>query len=59
MLATLRLTLCALVVVIYGFTRRDWPQGFLAGITMAVLLEEFSVVLAIFLALGSGRNSQN
>ena len=60
-LAILGLTLCALVVVIYGFTRGDWLQGFLAGITMAmaVLPEEFPVVLTIFLALGAWRISQN
>lgn len=60
-LAILGLSLCALVVVIYGITRGDWLQGFLAGITMAmaVLPEEFPVVLTIFLALGAWRISQN
>ncbi|MDD1749201.1 MAG: cation-translocating P-type ATPase, partial [Methanothrix sp.] len=47
--------------VIYGLTRGDWLQGFLAGITMAmaVLPEEFPVVLTVFLALGAWRISQN
>ena len=60
-LAILGLSLCALVVVIFGITRGDWLQGFLAGITMAmaVLPEEFPVVLTIFLALGAWRISQN
>ncbi|MCX6676466.1 MAG: cation-translocating P-type ATPase [Methanothrix sp.] len=60
-LAVLGLSLCALVVVIYAVTRGDWLQGFLAGITMAmaVLPEEFPVVLTIFLALGAWRISQN
>lgn len=60
-LALLGLSLCSLVVVIYGLTRGDWLQGFLAGITMAmaVLPEEFPVVLTIFLALGAWRISQN
>ncbi len=50
-----------LVVVVYGITRGDWLNGFLAGITlaMAVLPEEFPVVLTIFLALGAWRISQN
>src|SRR3989339_382748 len=49
------LTLCALVVTIYGITRGDWLQGFLAGITlaMATLPEEIPVVLTVFLALGA------
>lgn len=52
--------LCAVVVVIYGLTRLDWLNGFLAGITlaMAILPEEFPVVLTIFLALGAWRISQ-
>ncbi len=60
-LAALGLGLCAIVVVVYGLTRNDWLQGFLAGITMAmaVLPEEFPVVLTIFLALGAWRISQS
>lgn len=60
-LALIGRSLCALVVVIYGFTRGDWLQGFLADITMvmAVLPEEFPVVLTVFLALGAWRISQN
>lgn len=59
--AVLGLSLCVLVVVIYGFTRGDWLNGFLAGITlaMATLPEEFPVVLTIFLALGAWRISQH
>ncbi len=60
-LALLGLSLCALVVIIYGLTRDNWLQGFLAGITMAmaVLPEEFPVVLTIFLALGAWRISRS
>lgn len=52
--------LCAAVVIIYGLTRLNWLQGFLAGITlaMAILPEEIPVVLTIFLALGAWRISQ-
>jgi Ca2+-transporting ATPase len=54
------LALCALVVVVYGLTRGDWLGGVLSGITlaMAMLPEEFPVVLTIFLALGAWRISQ-
>ncbi len=54
------LSLCAIVIVVYGFTRLDWIEGFLAGITlaMAILPEEFPVVLTIFLALGAWRMSK-
>jgi Ca2+-transporting ATPase len=59
-LSFLGLSLCALVIVVYGLTRADWMHGFLAGITlaMATLPEEFPVVLTIFLALGAWRMSQ-
>ncbi|MEG1555686.1 MAG: cation-translocating P-type ATPase [Bacteroidales bacterium] len=52
--------LCVLVVVIYFLTRGDLLKGFLAGITlaMAMLPEEFPVVLTIFLALGAWRISK-
>jgi Ca2+-transporting ATPase len=59
--AIIGLVMCALVVVVFGLTRGDWLNGFLAGITlaMATLPEEFPVVLTIFLALGAWRISQH
>ncbi len=59
-LALIGLTLCTLVVVVYGLTRHNWLNGLLAGITlaMAMLPEEFPVVLTIFLALGAWRISK-
>ncbi|WP_175476321.1 cation-translocating P-type ATPase [Syntrophus gentianae] len=59
-LTLLGLSLCAVVVVVYGLTRGSWLHGFLAGITlaMATLPEEFPVVLTVFLALGAWRISQ-
>jgi Ca2+-transporting ATPase len=59
-LAIAGLTLCLLVVVVYGFTRHNFLNGLLAGIAlaMAVLPEEFPVVLTVFLALGAWRISQ-
>ncbi|HUW62286.1 MAG TPA: cation-translocating P-type ATPase [Candidatus Bathyarchaeia archaeon] len=52
--------LCAAVVIIYGTTRHNWLEGFLVGITMAMAImpEEFPVVLSIFLAVGAWRISQ-
>ncbi|MBF0566922.1 MAG: cation-translocating P-type ATPase, partial [Nitrospirae bacterium] len=59
-LAGIGLSLCALVVVIYGITRNDWLNGVLAGITlaMAVLPEEIPVILTVFLAIGAWRISR-
>jgi Ca2+-transporting ATPase len=54
------LGLCVAVVTVFGLTRGDWLKGVLAGITMAmaILPEEFPVVLTVFLALGAWRLSQ-
>ncbi|MBF0506459.1 MAG: cation-translocating P-type ATPase [Nitrospirae bacterium] len=59
-LAFIGLSLCVVVVVVYGLTKNNWLNGFLAGITlaMAMLPEEFPVVLTIFLALGAWRISR-
>ena len=60
-LAIIGIALCILVVVVYTLTRGDLLNGFLAGITlaMAMLPEEFPVVLTVFLALGAWRMSKN
>ncbi|MFH1012153.1 MAG: HAD-IC family P-type ATPase, partial [Candidatus Peregrinibacteria bacterium] len=52
--------LTVLVVAIYGFSRGEWLNGVLSGITlaMAMLPEEFPVVLTVFLALGAWRISK-
>ncbi len=57
---TVAVMLCLVIVVIYRFTRGDWIHGVLSGITlaMAILPEEFPVVLTIFLALGAWRLSK-
>lgn len=59
-LAIIGFVLFAMVVIVYGFTRDNWLNGLLAGITlaMATLPEEFPVVLTVFLALGAWRISQ-
>ncbi len=52
--------LCVAVIILYCVTRGNVLEGFLAGITlaMAMLPEEFPMVLTIFLALGAWRISQ-
>lgn len=60
-LAIIALAICVVVAFLYGFTRGgQWLQGILAGITlaMAVLPEEFPVILTTFLALGAWRISK-
>ena len=58
--AAIGLALCLLVVLLYAWLRTGWLDGLLAGITlaMAVLPEEFPVVLSVFLALGAWRIAQ-
>ena len=60
-LAIIGLILCVSVILIYTLTRGDLLKGFLAGITlaMAMLPEEFPVVLTIFMALGAWRISKH
>jgi P-type Ca2+ transporter type 2C len=55
--AIVAIFLCLLAVLLYGFLRGQWLHGILAGIAlaMAILPEEFPVVLTIFLALGAWR----
>jgi Ca2+-transporting ATPase len=52
--------LCIIVVAVFTLTRGSLLNGFLAGITlaMAMLPEEFPVVLTIFLAIGAWRMSK-
>ena len=59
-LAIIGVVLCVIVIVVYALTRGDLLNGFLAGITlaMAMLPEEFPVVLTVFLALGAWRMSK-
>jgi Ca2+-transporting ATPase len=59
-IAGVSLAAAAVVVIVYGLTRGNWLEGLLAGIAtaMAMLPEEFPVVLTVFLALGAWRMSQ-
>ena len=54
------LAFCAVVAIAYGFVRGEWFEGGLAGLTLAIALipEEFPMVLVIFLALGAWRLSR-
>ena len=56
-LGVMAIGFCAAVVVAFGLTRGDWVAGALAGITVAIALipEEFPMVLAVFLAVGAWR----
>ena len=56
-LAVIGVALSLLLLALYGFTRGDWLNGLLAGITLAmsILPEEYPVVLTIFMAMGAWR----
>lgn len=49
--------LCVFVAISYSFFNYGWLNGILAGLTlaMAILPEEFPVILAVFFALGAWR----
>lgn len=53
------ITLSILVLVIYGVSHHNWLQGALTAVslTMALLPEEFTVILTVFMALGAWRIS--
>jgi P-type Ca2+ transporter type 2C len=65
MLAVVSLIACAVVAVGYAVSRGGtwhvWKDGLLAGIAMAmaILPEEFPVILTVFLALGAWRISRS
>jgi Ca2+-transporting ATPase len=52
--------LCSVIVLIYALVKGNFIQGLLAGLTlsMAMLPEEFPVVLVIFFTLGAWRISK-
>jgi Ca2+-transporting ATPase len=58
--AVIGVLLCMVVVLVFGYTRANWLQGVLAGLTLAISMvpEEFPVVLTIFLAMGAWRISR-
>ena len=54
------ISLSALVLVIYGSIHQNWLQGALTAVSlsMALLPEEFTVILTVFMALGVWRISR-
>jgi P-type Ca2+ transporter type 2C len=59
-LTIVAIAICVAVVLVYGLTQHDWLNGLLAGLSlaMAILPNEFPVVLTIFLAMGAWRFSK-
>ncbi len=59
-IATVAVVAVGLVVVAHRLIRGGWLEGLLAGIAaaMAMLPEEYPIVLSVFLALGAWRMSQ-
>jgi Ca2+-transporting ATPase len=55
--ASVGLLVCGALVVLYAMTRGDLLKGLLAGVAlaMAMLPEEFPVILTVFMALGAWR----
>ena len=56
----LSIGVCGSLIAFYGLVRAEWLQGVLSGIAlgMAMLPEEFPVVVTIFLAIGAWRLAQ-
>jgi len=59
-LALIGAVLCLIVVLVFYITRGNLLHGILAGLTlaMAVIPEEFPVILTVFMALGAWRMSK-
>ena len=60
LITIISLFLVIIIVGLYGFLRGDWTHGLISALTlsMAILPEEFPVVLLIFLTLGAWRLSK-
>ena len=56
-IGVLALSFCAFVAIGYGLLRHDWFFGAVSGLTLAIALipEEFPMVLTIFMGLGALR----
>jgi P-type Ca2+ transporter type 2C len=59
-LAVFGMAACGLVTLGHGLLRHSWLDGVLAGLTLAIAMipEEFPVILTVFLALGAWRLSR-
>lgn len=60
-IGVMALAFAAVVALAYGLLRDLWIEGALAGITIAIALipEEFPVVLSVFLSLGAWRLAEH
>ncbi|MGB3009434.1 MAG: cation-translocating P-type ATPase [Candidatus Saccharimonadales bacterium] len=60
-LAVVAVAASVLLALVYWFTRGDLLHGFLAGLTLSIAIvpEEFPVVLTVFMALGAWRLAKN
>lgn len=58
--AVLGITFSAFSIILYGFLRHSWIDGVLSGIAlgMALLPEEFPLVLTVFMVMGAWRISK-
>jgi Ca2+-transporting ATPase len=58
--AVFGLFVCVAITIVFGITRGDWLQALLVGLAteLALLPEEFAVVLTVFMALGAWRLSR-
>lgn len=56
-LGILAIGFCVIIAALHGVLRNDWIGGALSGMTFAIALlpEEFPMILAIFMALGAFR----
>ena len=56
-LGVVALVVCLLTALAYGVFRGDWVDGALSGLTLSIALipEEFPMVLTVFMALGAWR----
>lgn len=61
LIGAMALAFAVVVALAYGLLRDLWIEGALAGITIAIALipEEFPVVLSVFLSLGAWRLAQH
>lgn len=61
LVATMAVALSIFLTIVYWLSRNDFIQGLLAGLTLAIAIlpEEFPIVLTIFMALGAWRLAKN
>ncbi|MBI1895580.1 MAG: cation-translocating P-type ATPase [Acidobacteria bacterium] len=60
LMGALGAAVCVTAVLLYGFSRGDWVNALLGGLSLAMAMvpEEFVVILTVFFALGAWRISK-